>query len=124
MAANHWQTAIDVHQAHFPDAGHDCADISQADPIDQPHPTVCASDDRHALVVPMRRNGRAATLDQPTPTVTAGGTHHGLLMRNNGTTAGEDWATTPTDQPARTMTTKGHQSGAGSLAGARSGVCC
>lgn len=32
MAANHWQTAIDVHQAHFPDAGHDCADISQADP--------------------------------------------------------------------------------------------
>lgn len=32
MAANHWQTAIEVHQAHFPDAGHDCADISQADP--------------------------------------------------------------------------------------------
>lgn len=32
MAANHWQTAIDVHQANFPDAGHDCADISQADP--------------------------------------------------------------------------------------------
>ncbi len=32
MAANHWQTAIDVHQAHFPNAGHDCADISQADP--------------------------------------------------------------------------------------------
>lgn len=32
MAANHWATAIDVHQAHFPDAGHDCADISQVDP--------------------------------------------------------------------------------------------
>lgn len=32
MAANHWQTAIEVHQAHFPHAGHDCADISQADP--------------------------------------------------------------------------------------------
>ena len=32
MAANHWQRAIDVHQANFPDAGHDCADISQADP--------------------------------------------------------------------------------------------
>lgn len=32
MAANHWQTAIDVHQAHFPNAGHDCADITQADP--------------------------------------------------------------------------------------------
>lgn len=32
IAANHWQTAIDVHQANFPDARHDCADISQADP--------------------------------------------------------------------------------------------
>lgn len=32
MAANHWQTAIDVHQAHFPDAGHDCADVSEVDP--------------------------------------------------------------------------------------------
>lgn len=32
MAANHWRTAIDVHQVHFPNAGHDCADISQADP--------------------------------------------------------------------------------------------
>lgn len=32
MAANHWETAIEVHQAHFPDAGHDIADISQADP--------------------------------------------------------------------------------------------
>jgi site-specific DNA-cytosine methylase len=32
MAANHWSTALDVHQAHFPDARHDCADISQVDP--------------------------------------------------------------------------------------------
>jgi DNA (cytosine-5)-methyltransferase 1 len=32
MAANHWRTAIEVHQAHFPDAAHDVADISQADP--------------------------------------------------------------------------------------------
>jgi len=32
MAANHWQTAIDVHQAHFPDTRHDCADITQVDP--------------------------------------------------------------------------------------------
>lgn len=32
LAMNHWQTAIDVHQGHFPDAAHDCADISQADP--------------------------------------------------------------------------------------------
>jgi DNA (cytosine-5)-methyltransferase 1 len=32
MAANHWRTAIDVHQAAFPSAGHDCADITQVDP--------------------------------------------------------------------------------------------
>lgn len=32
VAANHWRTAVDVHQTHFPDARHDCADISQADP--------------------------------------------------------------------------------------------
>ena len=32
MAANHWSTAIEVHQANHPDTRHDCADISQADP--------------------------------------------------------------------------------------------
>lgn len=32
VAANHWQTAIDVHQTHHPDARHDVADISAADP--------------------------------------------------------------------------------------------
>lgn len=32
MAANHWATAVEVHQQHFPEARHDCADISQADP--------------------------------------------------------------------------------------------
>ncbi len=32
MAANHWTKAIDVHQENFPDAAHDCADISQVDP--------------------------------------------------------------------------------------------
>lgn len=32
MAANHWSTAIEVHQQHFPHADHDLADISQADP--------------------------------------------------------------------------------------------
>ena len=32
MAANHWKTAVDVHQAHFPLARHDLADINQSDP--------------------------------------------------------------------------------------------
>ncbi len=30
-AANHWQLAVDTHQANFPDVRHDCADISQID---------------------------------------------------------------------------------------------
>ena len=40
MAANHWKTAIDVHQAHFPDAAHDTADISQVDPRRYPRTDV------------------------------------------------------------------------------------
>lgn len=32
MAANHWRLAIDTHAQNFPDADHDCADISQVDP--------------------------------------------------------------------------------------------
>jgi DNA (cytosine-5)-methyltransferase 1 len=104
--------------------------------LDAPHPTVCASDDRralvmanttnnvpsstsepistvvagtqrHGLVVPLRRNGEARSTGEPVPTVTAAGNHHGLLMRNNG---GGAEMVTPTDEPARTMTTKGHQS--------------
>jgi DNA (cytosine-5)-methyltransferase 1 len=31
MAANHWARAIEVHQVNFPQARHDCADISQVD---------------------------------------------------------------------------------------------
>jgi DNA (cytosine-5)-methyltransferase 1 len=75
--------------------------------LDAPHPTVCASDDRQSLVIPMRRNGQAASTAEVLPTVTAGGNHHGLLMRNN--TGGAEMIT-PIDQPARTMTTSGHQS--------------
>lgn len=31
LAANHWRKAIEVHQENFPDAMHDCADVSQVD---------------------------------------------------------------------------------------------
>ncbi len=40
MAANHWSTAIDVHQANHPDAAHDCADITQVDPRRYPRTDV------------------------------------------------------------------------------------
>lgn len=75
--------------------------------LDEPHPTVTASDDRHSLVIPMRNNGHATTTDDPVGTVTAGGNHHGLLMRNN--TGGAEM-TTPVAEPARSITVKGHQS--------------
>lgn len=76
-------------------------------PLAGPHPTVCASDDRHALVVAMRNHGAAHPVDGPIPTVAAGGNHHALIMRNNG---GGPEMTTPADEPMRTVTTKGHQS--------------
>lgn len=75
--------------------------------LTEPYPTVCASDDRQALVVPLRRNGHAQPVAETLPTVTAGGQHHGLLMRNN-TGGGE--MVTPVTEPARTVTTAGHQS--------------
>jgi DNA (cytosine-5)-methyltransferase 1 len=40
MAANHWSTAIEVHQAHFPEARHDCADITQVDPRRYPRTNI------------------------------------------------------------------------------------
>lgn len=76
-------------------------------PLDRPHPTVTASDDRHSLVIPMRANGSAYPAGDPLGTVTAGGNHHGLLMRNN---QGGAEMVTPVSEPARTMTTAGHQS--------------
>lgn len=75
--------------------------------LDRPHPTVTAQDDRLSLVVPLRNHGYAQTTDEPVPTVTAGGKHHGLLMRNN---SGGSEMVTPTSEPARTITTAGHQS--------------
>lgn len=40
LAANHWQTAIDVHQLNHPDTAHDCADISQVDPRRYPRTNI------------------------------------------------------------------------------------
>jgi DNA (cytosine-5)-methyltransferase 1 len=79
---------------------------NRARALDEPLSTATTGN-RHALVVPLRRNGHAAPTTGPLPTVTAGGTHHGLLMRNN---RGGAEMVTPTSEPARTITTAGHQS--------------
>ena len=75
-----------------------------------PHPTVCASDDRQSLIVPLRNNGNAYPTTDPLGTVAANGNHHGLLMRNNTAKGDQGQMVTPTSEPARTMTTAGHQS--------------
>jgi DNA (cytosine-5)-methyltransferase 1 len=75
--------------------------------LGKPHATVCASDDRQALVLTNRINAVPRPAAEPITTVVAGGNHHALLMRNN--TGGEEMVT-PIGEPARTMTTAGHQS--------------
>lgn len=80
-------------------------------PLDQPHPTVAASDDRQALLVPLRSHAHAQDVGEPVPAVTSGGNHHGLLMRNSKNRTGDSASmVTPTSQPAHTLTTSGHQS--------------
>lgn len=86
--------------------GYESTPGNRSRPVSDPLRTQTATAE-HALVVPMRRNGHARSTDEVLPTVTAGGTHHGLLMRNN---SGGAEMVTPTDEPARTMTTTGHQS--------------
>lgn len=78
--------------------------------LDRPHPTVTAQDDRHSLVVPFRNHGRARPPGRPLGTVAAEGNHHGLLMRNNTARGDQGQMVTPVTEPARTITTKGHQS--------------
>ena len=76
-------------------------------PTQQTTATSAIATPPEGMVIPLRRNGRATPATRPLPTVTAGGTHHGLLMRNNG---GGAEMVTPVTEPARTVTTAGHQS--------------
>lgn len=108
--------------------------------LDQPHPTVCASDDRHALVLTNRTNGVPRPADEPLTTLCAGGTHHALILRRftpRGSTGqmatgvdeplptcgasgrhglllrnntGGAEMVTSVEEPIRTVTTAGHQS--------------
>ncbi|WP_411815512.1 DNA cytosine methyltransferase [Gordonia sp. SND2] len=52
----------------------------------------------------------ARSIADPLSTVTASGNHHALLMRNNSTKGSGAEHVTPVAEPARTMTTAGHQS--------------
>lgn len=66
---------------------------------------------QQALIVPLRNHGYAAPAGQePLPTFAAAGTHHALLMRNNTPRGAAGQMTTCDDEPARAITTAGHQS--------------
>lgn len=77
--------------------------------VEEPMCTRTTRDTEAVVVVPLRNNNRAKTVHDPLDTFAASGNHHGLamLMRNN--TGGAEMCT-PVDEPARTLTTAGHQS--------------
>ncbi|QZH69415.1 DNA cytosine methyltransferase [Mycolicibacterium farcinogenes] len=78
--------------------------------VNDPLATVTASGNHHGLITSYYGNGSTHSTDEALATVTA--IHrHALLMRNNGVRGGHPARhTTPIDEPARTVTTSGHQS--------------
>lgn len=74
--------------------------------LDEPTFTATTSNTT-GLVIPLRNNGNAYPTSEALGTVAANGNHHGLLMRNN---QGGAEMVTPVTEPARTVTTAGHQS--------------
>lgn len=79
-------------------------------PASDPLATVTASGNHHGLVTTYNRNGATRPTSDPLATVTAID-RHALLMRNNGIRGGHPARhSTPTTEPARTITTAGHQS--------------
>lgn len=75
-------------------------------PVTDPLCTVTASGNHHGLVMPYYGKGIAQDASRALPTVTTV-EKHALLMRNN--TGGAEMST-PVTEPARTVTTGGHQS--------------
>ncbi|RBM18129.1 DNA cytosine methyltransferase [Prauserella sp. PE36] len=62
------------------------------------------------VLVPLRANNRPKSGREPLDTFAASGNHHGLLLRNNGSRGDGSEMATLLDEPARTITTAGHQS--------------
>ncbi|QDP44190.1 DNA methylase [Gordonia phage JuJu] len=79
-------------------------------PVSDPLSTVTASGNHHGLVSVMRGQSKNHPTDMPLSTVSAGGIHHALLMRNNSSKGSGAEHSTPVSEPARTITTSGHQS--------------
>jgi len=72
IAANHWPTAIETHQANHPDTDHDCADISQVDPRRYPRTDILwasPSCTHHSRAQGKRQGGRLALWDREPTTL-------------------------------------------------------
>jgi DNA (cytosine-5)-methyltransferase 1 len=79
-------------------------------PVSEPLCTVVANGNHHGLVTTYYGNGGTRPADEALATVTAVD-RHALLMRNNSSRSGDGAEmVTPTTEPARTITTAGHQS--------------
>lgn len=94
--------------------------------VTEPMKTQTATHDTSLVVMPfvatMRGGGskeKVAGIDSPIGTVSAKGNHHllvagpnpvALIVRNNGDGNDSGWASTPVDEPLRTIATKGAQS--------------
>ncbi|QOP67368.1 DNA methylase [Gordonia phage Herod] len=77
--------------------------------VSDPLSTVTASGNHHGLVTTYYGKGSAQSTDAPLPTVTTV-EKHALLMRNNSSKGSGAEHSTPVNEPARTITTSGHQS--------------
>ncbi|KXT57336.1 DNA methyltransferase [Gordonia sp. QH-12] len=91
--------------------------IRDLDPHREPLTTVVADGANHGLVqmppfiAELRGGGSdARSTTDPLSTVTASGNHHALLMRNYTARGDAGHMSTPITEPARTITTAGHQS--------------
>lgn len=82
---------------------------SDARSTTDPLSTVTASGNHHGLVTSYYGKDGTVPTGQPIPTVTAV-ERHALLMRNNTARGDQGQMSTPVSEPARTVTTAGHQS--------------
>ncbi len=71
-------------------------------------PAVCTGET--LAVIQVQRNGTARDASAAVHTIRARGQHHAVLMRNNTARGDQGQMSTPAHEPARTITTAGHQS--------------
>lgn len=68
LALNHWALAIETHNTNFPNARHDCTDISASDPRRYPSTTILIASPEctnHTIAKGVRRNRQPGWFDGP-----------------------------------------------------------